>query len=148
MECIFCAVRDDDPQVQAWKVYQERDLFISLNLFPYNSGHLMVIPTRHVESFAELSEDERNRIFYVITQCQLLLKELFTPAGFNVGWNQGRAAGASIQHIHIHIVPRYQTELGYIDIIGKTKIIIEPLSEVLRKIQARIHDFIQPPEKI
>ena len=148
MECIFCAVRDDNPQVQAWKVYQERDLYISLNLFPYNSGHLMVIPTRHVESFAELSEDERNRIFYVIIQCQLLLKELFSPIGFNVGWNQGRAAGASIQHIHVHIVPRYQTELGYIDIIGKTKIIIEPLSEVLRKIQARVKEFIQPLEKI
>lgn len=146
VECIFCAVRDDDPQVQAWKVYQERDLFISLNLYPYNSGHLMVIPTRHVEKFSDLTEVERNRIFHVVIQCQSLLKELFTPAGFNVGWNQGRAAGASIQHIHIHIVPRYKTELGYIDIIGKTKIIIEPLSEVLRKIQARIHEFIEPPK--
>ena len=105
----------------------------------------MVIPTRHVENFSELTERERNRIFTVVIQCQSLLKEVLFPKGFNVGWNQGRAAGASIQHIHIHVVPRYESELGYIDIIGKTKIIFEPLSDILQKIQERIHEFIQPP---
>ena len=107
----------------------------------------MVIPTRHVEKFTDLTESERNRIFQVVIQCQSLLKTLFSPVGFNVGWNQGKAAGASIHHIHIHVVPRYKSELGYIDIIGGTKIIIEPLSEVSRKIKARIHEFILPLAK-
>ncbi|MCK5345610.1 MAG: HIT domain-containing protein [Candidatus Heimdallarchaeota archaeon] len=146
VECIFCAVRDDDSRVQAFKIYQERDLFITPNLYPYNSGHIMVIPSRHVEQFTDLTIAERNRIFEVVIQSQSLLKAIFSPVGFNVGWNQGRTAGASIQHIHIHVVPRYEAELGYIDIIGGTKIILEPLSEVIRKIQERLHEFIQPPK--
>ena len=106
----------------------------------------MVIPSRHVEQFTDLTIAERNRIFEVVIQSQSLLKAIFSPVGFNVGWNQGRTAGASIQHIHIHVVPRYEAELGYIDIIGGTKIILEPLSEVIRKIQERLHEFIQPPK--
>jgi len=142
--CIFCAVIENHPQVTSLKVYEEQDLFICLNLYPYNPGHLMIIPRRHVEKFEELTVVERNRMFEVTMMCQKMLSALFSPSGFNVGYNQGDYSGASIKHIHIHIVPRYRTELGYIDIIGGTKIVVEPISVVFELIKNQISDFINP----
>lgn len=144
--CILCAVRENDSRVTALKVYQEELLFISLNLYPYNPGHLMVIPTRHIEYFEDLTKTERERIFEVVIQCQKMLRATFSPSGFNVGYNQGDFAGASIKHIHVHVVPRYDQELGFIDIIGNGRIVVEQASQVMEKIQARITDFITPPE--
>ncbi len=142
VDCIFCAVRDDNPDVESLKVYQDSTFMICLNLYPYNPGHLMVIPTRHVEKFEDLSDEERNRMFYLVIRCQQLLQDLLHPTGFNVGYNQGEYAGASIKHIHVHIVPRYHSELGFIDIIGTTKIIIQPASEVYQKIKEHISTYI------
>jgi ATP adenylyltransferase len=140
--CIFCAIKDQHPDVESLTVYEEKMLFICLNLYPYNPGHLMVIPKRHVESFEDLTEVERNRIFKVVMNCQQLLNDLFNPTGYNVGYNQGQYSGASISHIHVHVVPRYKSELGFIDIIGKTHIVVETAGNVFEKIKSRIHDFI------
>jgi ATP adenylyltransferase len=146
VECILCSVKNNDPRVTALKVYQEKNLFISLNLYPYNPGHLMVIPTRHVESFEQLSDHERNRIFEVVIQCQKMLRTLFSPAGFNVGYNEGDFSGASIKHVHVHVVPRYDKELGFIDIIGNGRIVVEQSDQVLKKVLGVVDTFIQPPE--
>ena len=143
VECILCSVRDDDPKVKALKIYTEKFLYISLNLYPYNPGHLMIVPTRHVESFEELSDIERNRIFEVTILCQKMLRDLFSPKGFNVGYNEGSCSGASIKHIHIHIVPRYDRELGFIDIIGTTRIIILNAIEVMEIIKPKINEYIK-----
>ena len=147
VDCIMCAVRDDNPEVTSLKIYSEETLFICLNLYPYNPGHLMVIPTRHIEKFQDLTENERNRLFEVVMNCQDMLQELFNPTGFNVGYNQGEYSGASVKHIHIHVVPRYESELGFIDIVGKTKIILETVNEVRDKIIPKISQFIRPKKK-
>ena len=143
VDCIMCAIKDDNPDVISLKIYSEDLLFISLNLYPYNPGHLMVIPTRHVENFQDLKEIERNRLFEVVIMCQNMLQDLFHPIGFNVGYNQGKNSGASVNHIHVHVVPRYQAELGFIDIIGKTKIILESVDDVKKKILPKISQYIK-----
>lgn len=148
VECILCAIRDNNPIVESLKIYQEELLYISLNLYPYNPGHMMVVPTRHVEKFEDLTEIERNRFFEVTIAAQKLLAAVFQPTGFNVGYNQGDFSGASIKHIHIHIVPRYKTEIGFIEIVSKTKIIIDTVDTVLEKIRPRIPEFINPPNPI
>ncbi len=142
VDCIFCAVRDDDPRVTSLKVYHDATLFICLNLYPYNPGHLMIVPNQHEEQFENLSVEVRNHLFEVVAGCQRMLQTIFHPTGFNVGYNQGEYSGASIKHFHIHLVPRYKYELGYIDILGGTKIVVEPVSEVLTKIQSRIHSYL------
>ncbi|MHA1775662.1 MAG: HIT family hydrolase [Promethearchaeia archaeon] len=142
ISCIFCGVRDNNPAITSLKVFQDEYLMVCLNLYPYNPGHLMVIPTKHVEKFEDLTENERNYLFWMVIQMQKMLQDIFSPTGFNVGYNQGNYAGASIQHVHVHIVPRYREELGFIDIIGTTKVIVEPLSEVLQKIQKYIGNYI------
>lgn len=142
VDCILCSIRDNDPKVKSLKIFEDKDFFISLNLYPYNPGHLMVIPKKHAEDFAELTIEERNLLFQRIIECQNMLKAIFNPSGFNVGYNQGQYAGASISHIHVHVVPRYKEELGFIDIIGKTKIVVENVDSVFAKIKARINEFI------
>ncbi|MHA1584585.1 MAG: HIT family protein [Promethearchaeota archaeon] len=144
VDCIFCAVRDDDPAVTALKVYQEDLLYICLNLYPYNPGHLMVVPTRHVEKFEDLTDKERNRLFQVVMDSQRMLADLFHPTGFNTGYNQGEYSGASIKHVHVHIVPRYKAELGYMDIIAGTKIVVQSVEEVLKTVKPRIANYITP----
>ncbi len=138
----MCAVRDNDERVVTLKIYDDEYIFISLNLYPYNPGHLMIIPNRHVASFLELTREEIIHINRTIQGIQLLLDDLYSPKGYNIGINQGIIAGASIEHLHIHIVPRYGAELGYIDIVGKTRIVVEGLDSVKQKLTENIHNFL------
>jgi ATP adenylyltransferase len=144
VSCILCAVRDDSPEVSALKIYQDPSFFISLNLYPYNPGHLMIIPSKHIQKLEDLSNQDRIRIFELVVQCQKMIQELFNPSGFNVGYNQGQFSGASIDHFHIHVVPRYKSELGFIDIIGQTRVVVESVQTVYEKIKARIGEFVKP----
>ena len=142
IECILCGVRDNDERVVSLKVYQDEILFVSLNLYPYNPGHLMVVPNRHVLRFIDLSQDEIKHLTRTIQGLQLLLDELYNPTGYNVGMNEGRIAGGSIEHLHFHVVPRYGAELGFIDIVGKTRVLPEGLKAVKNKVEEKILFFL------
>ncbi|TFG16272.1 MAG: HIT domain-containing protein [Promethearchaeota archaeon] len=142
VDCILCAVRDNDERVVTLKIYEDTHIFISLNLYPYNPGHMMIIPNRHVISFLELTKEEIIHINRTIQGIQLLLDDLYNPKGYNIGINQGIIAGASIEHLHIHIVPRYGAELGYIDIVGKTRVVVESLESVKQKLIHNIPKFL------
>lgn len=142
VECILCAVRDNDERVVSLKIYEDKYLFISLNLYPYNPGHMMIIPNRHITTFLELTKDEILHINRTIQGIQLLLDNIYKPKGYNIGINQGIIAGASIEHLHLHIVPRYGAELGYIDIVGKTRVVVEGLDSVKQKLSQNIHKYL------
>lgn len=141
VDCILCCIRDNDPRVESLKVYEDDQVFITLNRYPYNPGHLMVIPRIHIEKFEDLSDQQRDYLFNIVIKIQKLLQEVFQPIGFNVGYNQGQFAGASINHIHVHVVPRYKSELGFIDIIGQARIVPEDVYSVYQKIKAKIPHF-------
>ena len=138
----MCAIRDNDERVQTLKVYQDDLIFIVVNIFPYNVGHLMVCLNRHIMKFTELTKQEIIHIFRAIQGLQLLLDELYHPHGYNIGLNQGKNAGASIDHIHWHVVPRFPAELGYIDIIGNSRIAVEGLDSVKKKVEEKIDKYI------
>ena len=142
VDCILCAVRDDDERVKILKVYQDEILFVCLNLYPYNPGHLLVIPLKHIKEYRELSKQEILHISRAIQGLQMLLDDLYDPHGYKIGFNQGRDAGASIEHLHFHIVPRYGAELGYIDIVGKTRVVVEGLDSVKEKIDKNIDKYL------
>ncbi|MHA1803065.1 MAG: HIT family protein [Promethearchaeota archaeon] len=142
--CILCAIRDDDDRVKSLKVYQDKLIFIVLNLYPYNPAHMMVIPARHVTKFLDLTREEIHHCFRAVQGLQLLLNDLYSPQGYNLGMNQGKCAGASIDHLHFHFVPRYKSELGYIDIIGKARVVPEGLENVKKKVESKIHDYLTP----
>ena len=142
VDCILCSVRDNDERVVSLKVYQDTLIFISLNLYPYNPGHLMIVPNRHVQRFSDLTKEELIHLSRTIQGVQLLIDELYAPKGYNIGINQGKEAGASIEHLHIHLVPRFGSELGFIDIVGKSRVLPEGLESVKQKLLKNINKFL------
>jgi len=142
VECILCAVRDNDKRVELLKVYEDKFCFIILNLYPYNPAHLMIVTQRHITKFIDLNKEESVHIMRIIQGIQLLLDDLYNPKGYNIGVNQGRDAGGSIDHLHFHIVPRYGSELGFIDIISQTRVLPEGLHSVKKKIEDSINKFL------
>lgn len=102
----------------------------------------MLVPNRHILKYIDLSKQELIHISRAIQGIQLLLDHLYNPKGYNIGVNEGIIAGGSIEHLHFHIVPRYGAELGYIDIVGKTRVVPEGLESVRKKLKDNIHNFL------
>ncbi len=125
VDCILCAILRDDSNVIGLLVHRTPRFAVTLNLYPYNSGHLMIFPTRHVHDPRDLNKEEILELFELQNMALDILQELYEPHGFNLGYNIGKSSGQSINHLHLHIVPRYPSEIGFIDIIGGAKIIVE-----------------------
>jgi ATP adenylyltransferase len=102
----------------------------------------MIVTQRHITKFLELTKEELLHINRAIQGIQLLLNDLYNPKGYNVGFNQGRTAGGSIEHLHFHLIPRYGSELGFIDIVGKTRVLPEGLEAVKKKIEKNIGKYL------
>lgn len=125
VKCILCSVALGDNNVKSLEVYRDLNFIISVNLYPFNVGHLLIFPIKHVEHIKELNSNEASELHRLTCEAIDILNEIYTPGGFNVGFNIGPCSGASINHLHLHIVPRYERELGVIDIIGGVKLIVE-----------------------
>lgn len=106
--CILCDKPEQKDDVANYILYRGDSNFVIMNSYPYNPGHLMVAPYRHVAHLEELADEERHEHFDMVSRSVKLLKEIFSPAGFNIGMNMGKVAGAGIDdHIHTHIVPMF-----------------------------------------
>jgi ATP adenylyltransferase len=120
--------------------------FLILNAFPYGSGHVLVLPRRHVQSLEELSEEEAIDYFALLRRSVVILKETYGPDGLNVGFNLGRAAGAGIpQHLHGHIVPRWSGDTNFMTTLGETRVLPESLASSWEKISAVINGSSRAP---
>lgn len=136
--CILCAVRDSIPEVKNLEIARTSLSIASVNLYPYSSGHIMVFPQRHVEDYCMITDDEALDIHRLSAKLICIIREEFNPSGFNIGYNTGDHSGASIAHIHKHIVPRYPNELGFMDIVGGTRIIVVDPVTVMDKLRQRL----------
>ena len=139
VKCIFCAIRDKAENVVNLTIYETDTFIISVNLYPYNPGHLIIFPRKHLEHYEELSADDALELHQLTVQSLQILKEVYTPQGFNMGFNEGRVAGASIEHLHFHLVPRYANEIGFLDIINNDRIIVEDPRQSVTKIKDLFH---------
>jgi ATP adenylyltransferase len=135
VDCILCAVLSNDSRVCNLLLWHGYGFAISLNMYPYNPGHLMVFPERHICDVREMSSDEVQQEAYTRTLAMKALDQVYQPQGYNLGYNIGKASGASIEHLHMHIVPRYSNELGVVDILSGNKIIIEDPTETREKLR-------------
>ena len=112
--------------------------FVILNSYPYNPGHLMVAPYRHAAGLEELTEEERHEHFEIVSRCIRVLKQVFSPGGFNVGANMGKIAGAGIEdHFHTHIVPRWQGDTNCMPVLSNVRVIPEALTETYQKLEGK-----------
>ena len=124
--CVFCkcSIRCDD-----YVVYQGKTCYVMLNRYPYVNGHLMIITERHLGDIAELTLEERAEMFNLLDIALKVLKEALNPNGFNVGMNLGKAGGAGVaEHMHMHVIPRWEGDTNFMSVVGHVRIIPEELS--------------------
>lgn len=133
--CILCLVRDQNPDVVDLTVWRDELFIASVNLYPYNPGHLLLYPVRHVEDIRELTEEEEERLWKVQRWLLGILDRACAPHAYNIGFNMGAAAGASISHLHQHIIPRYPRETGIADLIAGKRVLVEDPRETARRIR-------------
>ncbi len=129
IDCIFCSMSEDDERITKMTVFEDEFLMVVLNVFPYNTGHLMVVPKKHVNSLTELEDEERNRLFKMVSKVEKLQEEVVDPAGIDVGINIGKAAGESIPHLHVQLVPLYEKDRGFMETSLDTKVMKESLPD-------------------
>ncbi|HEX8027928.1 MAG TPA: HIT domain-containing protein [Vicinamibacterales bacterium] len=139
--CVFCIARTIGDG-QELIVHEGQLAYVILNKFPYNGGHLMVVPHRHVAQLALLERDELNEMAALTQLSERVLTEAYSPQGINVGMNLGRPAGAGIvDHLHIHLVPRWNGDTNFMTVVGEVRVLPEELpatAERLRPIFARL----------
>jgi ATP adenylyltransferase len=135
-KCIFCQMLDFDiNDLQNLVVDKGEHTITVLNLYPYNNGHLMIIPKRHTNDFSGLTNEEISESFLKLQLAEKALTKVLNPHGFNIGANIGRVAGAGIEdHIHFHIVPRWNGDSNFMPIIGEVKVISQDLAETKEKL--------------
>jgi ATP adenylyltransferase len=124
--CIFCDKPKEDRDRDNLILYRGRLNFVIMNLYPYNNGHIMVVPYRHLYSILDLSDDEMLEMMKITNLSVTALKEAFHPEGFNIGMNIGRVAGAGIEeHLHLHVIPRWVGDTHFMTLLGEVKVIPE-----------------------
>jgi ATP adenylyltransferase len=127
-ECIFCSKPRIDDDRAAQIVRRGEHCFAMLNAFPYNNGHLMVSPYRHVPSIEELEGDELLELMTMAQASVAALREAYAPEGFNLGVNQGKVAGAGFDdHVHLHVVPRWGADTNFMPVIADARVLPQSL---------------------
>ena len=140
--CIFCNGQHEGNDSERLVLHRGKHTIVMLNKYPYNNGHLMVAPRRHVASLEDLKPEEAIDLMADIQRCCVLLKEVLSPQGFNIGANLGKVAGAGIEdHIHFHIVPRWQGDTNFMPILTETRVIPEHLAETYNRLSQVFKDF-------
>jgi len=136
-ECIFCAIANKNKSIIAWEVFRDDQAMILLNKYPYNPGHLLIVPLDHFEEFDMLPSNISCHLTMLIQNSLKLLKKTHFTLGFNIGLNAGNVSGASVRHIHWHVVPRYYGDYSFLEILG-TRALVETLPQTLAKLQKEI----------
>ncbi len=137
-ECFFCeAANQVGKEEELLVVARKKKLFVMLNKFPYNNGHVLIAPYRHVPDLDDLDEDEMSEIMFVVRQTKQALVEMYNPHGFNIGINIGRTAGAGVPgHVHVHVVPRWNGDTSFMTVFAEANVVSQSLWETREKMEA------------
>ncbi|WP_253696891.1 HIT family protein [Bdellovibrio sp. HCB117] len=140
--CVFCKAAKDDPSFDTLCVYQTEHSMVVLNKFPYNSGHLLVLPRRHCGDLLQLSEEEFRDLQDTIRLAMKALNDAYEPGGINLGLNHGAVAGAGIpEHLHYHLIPRWAGDLNFFPLIAETKVLVESLEQTYDKLSGILRKY-------
>ena len=136
--CILCEKPRENNDALNYILYRGEKNFVILNSYPYNPGHLLVAPYRHVDNLEELADEELHEHFEIVRRGVKLLKQVFNPGGFNLGINIGAIAGAGIVgHFHTHIVPRWSGDANFMPVIAEARVLPEALAETYEKLKSK-----------
>src|SRR5437867_867559 len=138
-ECLFCRVVKENRDKENYLVHRGKKGFIIMNLYPYNSGHLMIAPYKHVGKLNELNDEEVLDCMNLVNLGCKLLDESIFPQGYNIGMNVGRTAGAGIEdHVHFHIVPRWNGDTNFMPVLNDVKVVSEMMEQTYEKLRAAL----------
>lgn len=139
---VFLQMLESNEDEKNFIIARRKTCFAVLNTYPYNGGHLMVIPNRQVPSIGDLSDEELLEMMRLVQTCQSALIKVMKPQGFNIGINQGKVAGAGIaEHLHIHVVPRWEGDNNFMPVIAETSVLPQALSEVAANLRKAIAEL-------
>ncbi|MDQ3071547.1 MAG: HIT domain-containing protein [Acidobacteriota bacterium] len=137
--CVFCSALERNDALILWR---GAHTFVILNLYPYNNGHLMVVPHRHIGRLADAGAEELSELMALTRTAEIALTEAYAPHGLNMGLNLGKSAGAGVlDHLHMHVVPRWDGDTNFMSVVGETRVLPEELpitAERLRPIFVRL----------
>jgi len=134
--CIFCQMVSSRDEKEALVLHKTQHSIVAMNKYPYNNGHLMVAPKRHIPDLLSLSDAELLDLFATVQLCQAVLSERMRPDGFNIGINIGRTAGAGVDdHIHVHIVPRWEGDSNFMTTVSEVRVIPELLEKTFDRLR-------------
>jgi ATP adenylyltransferase len=138
--CVFCN-KPSESDEEGLILFRGRLNFVILNLFPYTTGHLMVVPYEHCSALEELREETAVEMMALARRAVTCLKQVYRPAGLNVGMNLGECAGAGIaEHLHMHVLPRWPGDANFMTTVGETRVMPEDLGETWRRMSAAFHE--------
>jgi ATP adenylyltransferase len=136
-ECVFCVGDADDDEAKL-VVHRGERCFVILNKYPYTNGHLMVAPFEHVGAIQELRGATLGELMTLVQRAISILEDEYTPHGYNLGFNQGRVAGAGVEHhVHMHVVPRWGGDTNFMSVIGETRVMAQTLDETYAALRRR-----------
>ena len=137
--CVFCALPARDDDEGSFILHRAQHNFVVLNIYPYTSGHLMIVPFVHTAAFDALDVATSNELMDLSKRAVRLLEETYHPHGFNLGMNLGKAAGAGVtNHLHMHILPRWSGDANFMSTVGETRVIPETLRMTYEKLRGRL----------
>ena len=144
-ECVFCLPDDTREDRERLVLHRGETAFVIMNKFPYNSGHLLVVPFRHTSEYCGLTKQESSEIFTLSQLCVAVLEKASSPRGFNLGFNLGEAAGAGIKgHLHMHVVPRWVGDSSFIAVIDDVRTLPESLEAAWSRLKPVFDELTYP----
>jgi ATP adenylyltransferase len=133
--CIFCRMLSETCDAANLLLFRGREAFVILNLFPYTSGHLLVVANRHISFLGDARSEELHEIIELSQCCEKALQQEYHPDGFNMGFNLGRAAGAGVEHhLHMHVLPRWMGDSNFVSVVGETRVLPEELPVTFQRL--------------
>jgi ATP adenylyltransferase len=140
--CIFC---DALANASELIVHRGPSCFVILNKFPYNNGHLMIVPNRHLGRLADLDGTTLSEFATLTQTCERVLAKSYDPHGFNMGLNLGKSGGAGVlDHLHMHIVPRWNGDTNFMSVVGETRVLPEELTQTAARVRTAFAALVQP----
>ncbi len=133
--CVFCDIKKEDDE-KVFILYRGNKNYIVLNLFPYNNGHILIVPYEHASSPEDVSEETLFEMFSLMRKSLKILRKVYNPDGFNIGMNLGRVSGAGVpDHFHLHIVPRWEGDYNFMPLLSETKLFFEGVEKTYEKLK-------------
>ena len=147
--CVFCAILKEKKDRQNLIFTRSAHSFAVLNLYPYNNGHSLIVPLRHVSDLDKLHPEERLDFFDLMSSSKQLLERVLKPDGFNIGMNLGKVAGAGVPgHVHMHVVPRWRGDVNFMPIVNGTRVISQSMKVLFRQLKEAQRPVKKPVRKV